>query len=185
MNDCIIWKGSFVRKNANGKGYGYKYDPKMKRMRLAHRLIYEENHGIKLKSKQVLLHLCDNPSCVNLNHLKLGTQSDNIGDCVSKRRNAFGEKHGSSKLTWEEIDLIKRLYATKRASQRVIAQIFNMNQATICEIIKGTLWNKRPIEKACEHPFDSVIPYDKIHICSKCKTFMKPTKFEPVSSEGT
>ena len=53
------------------------------------------------------MHKCDNPSCINLFHMCLGTQRENRLDCVSKKRHAFGENHGLAKLTNEQVEYIR------------------------------------------------------------------------------
>lgn len=75
---CMLWSG---RKNK--KGYGY-YDKDGKAV-FAHRYSYRTIVG-EIPNGYFVCHKCDVPSCVNPEHLFVGTPSDNIRDCISKGR---------------------------------------------------------------------------------------------------
>lgn len=77
-NGCHIFSGL-----KNKKGYG-KVAFKYKHYR-AHRVSYEISFG-KIPDGIYVLHKCDNPSCINVEHLFLGTDLDNKADMVSKGR---------------------------------------------------------------------------------------------------
>lgn len=85
-------------------------------------------------------HACDNPTCVNPDHLFQGTHSDNMKDANSKgrRTNAFknGQQHPTSKLTDLCILFIRR--SPKR--QRELAELFGVNQQTISKIQNHQRW---------------------------------------------
>lgn len=82
-NDCWLWQGSH-----NGKGYGelsqYALNKTLKPMR-AHRLSWEIHNG-KIPDGMCICHHCDNPRCVNPNHLFMGTHKDNMHDASVKGR---------------------------------------------------------------------------------------------------
>ena len=70
-------------------GYGYiKAGGKDRRMLKVHRVSYILNFG-EIPKGMCVLHRCDNPSCVNPEHLSLGTQSDNVADCHNKGRRIY------------------------------------------------------------------------------------------------
>lgn len=52
----------------------------------AHRVAWELTHGRPVPAGLVICHRCDNPRCVNPDHLFLGTQQDNVRDAIQKGR---------------------------------------------------------------------------------------------------
>ncbi len=80
-DECWEWKAAT---NENGYGY-FKFKGKMRR---AHRISYIIFHNITLKDieKEIVMHSCDNRVCINPNHLRKGSQKENIQDCINKKR---------------------------------------------------------------------------------------------------
>lgn len=78
-NECFEWQG---RKNVGGYGQILYFGRNV----LAHRVLMEIKIGRKLPPKILVCHKCDNPSCVNLDHLFLGTHKDNALDMAAKGR---------------------------------------------------------------------------------------------------
>lgn len=73
--------------------YGYGDMIFKKRNWKVHRLLWVCLHGpIPEWPEAVVLHSCDNRKCINPDHLRLGTQQENIRDCVSKGRQASARK---------------------------------------------------------------------------------------------
>lgn len=78
IGPCWIWNSSCFH-----NGYG-QYTLKRKGYR-AHRVAYEISHG-KIPKNKIACHKCDNPACVNPQHLFLGSPKDNTDDMISKGR---------------------------------------------------------------------------------------------------
>ena len=120
-------------------GYGMM-TVKGKRM-LAHRYSYELAHTNKIPKGMFVLHKCDNPACVNPDHLFLGTQKDNIRDCIKKNRHSppphIGQAH--RKLTEKQVIKIKKLLS-QGLSRRKIAKLFPVTSATIDKIADNKMW---------------------------------------------
>ncbi len=95
----------------NGEGYKYisYYDPVVKKTKRmgAHRMSYIIFNGKIPKGKNIM-HSCDNPACVNPDHLSVGTRIQNTQDMMNKGRNRGIEKGGvRQKLTDEQIISIR------------------------------------------------------------------------------
>ena len=54
--------------------------------RMQHVIAWEAHNAEPVPEGMVVMHTCDNPGCFNPSHLTVGTQSDNIRDCVRKGR---------------------------------------------------------------------------------------------------
>jgi len=77
---CWLWTGATV------KGYGYlKVPPSPRRTMYAHRVVWCLRYG-QPPNGMCILHRCDNPLCVNPDHLFLGTHADNMRDASAKGR---------------------------------------------------------------------------------------------------
>lgn len=86
---CWEWTGT-----RNKQGYGVVCVAIDKRPTgiPAPRIQWMHCHG-EIPSGMVVMHTCDNPCCVNPKHLRLGTQGDNLNDCVAKgRHNSQGSR---------------------------------------------------------------------------------------------
>jgi hypothetical protein len=86
-NGCWEWIGG-----KNNIGYGmFRDGPKM---RTAHRVSYEIFNNKKIPKYMCVLHKCDNPRCVNPDHLWLGSHKDNTKDMIHKGRSKyFGNRY--------------------------------------------------------------------------------------------
>jgi len=128
LHDCIMWK-----KAISNTGYGVSW--KNGKTVNAHRKVYEECNGEIPKGK-VVMHLCDNKSCVNPKHLILGTYKENSEDMVQKNRQAKGELIGTSKLTPELVTMIRSMSGPSRK----IAAFFGISKTQVQDIKRKKSW---------------------------------------------
>lgn len=109
MTPCWIWTGADDGRTSRGEGYGkFKYGEKYIR---AHRVAYMITKG-DIGEGLVIMHKCDNPKCVNPDHLKPGTHADNMADKMAKGRGSGWRRYATahdantrkqSRLTREQI----------------------------------------------------------------------------------
>jgi DNA-binding transcriptional regulator YiaG len=109
-----------------------------RKSRLVHRHIYEQCFG-EIPDALCVCHKCDNPKCINPEHLFLGTINDNVKDMVEKNRQAKGEKNSSAKLKEQDITKIRKLYK-KGLSTRKLAKLFNVGKSTIFCVVSKKTW---------------------------------------------
>ncbi len=132
---CWIWQGS------KAKGYGM-FRIGYKNVR-ANRLAWIFFKGA-IPTGLFVLHTCDNPSCVNPEHLFLGNAMDNCLDKMKKNRYKrgiiFGEKIGLSKLKEEDIKEIRKRYQNGNVSQRSLAKTFGVRFQTIGAVVRNETW---------------------------------------------
>ena len=123
----------------NQDGYGrFMFNGKVSN---SHRISWILTNG-DIPFKMQVLHHCDNPSCVNLKHLFLGTQKDNILDMWSKNRgnryNPSGDDSPSAKLNSSKVKKIRKLLKCKL--QYELAKMFNVSKGNISCIARNITW---------------------------------------------
>jgi hypothetical protein len=104
---------------------------------LLSRLMYKLHYG-EIPNEFYVCHKCDNPSCVNPEHLFLGTQKDNMVDMKKKDRS--GVKH-LTKLNAEKVREIRGLLAETNLNQKQIAEMFGIDQSIISRIKSDKRWS--------------------------------------------
>ena len=108
----------------------------------AHRVAWMLTHGEIPKHLKVL-HQCDVRCCVNPNHLFLGTQKDNVDDCVKKGRNVSVPKHGETnpmaKLKSHQVQEI-RTRVSMGEKQKSLCHVYGVSPMTISRVVRGETW---------------------------------------------
>lgn len=132
--DCWIWTAAKLK-----KGYG-QFKAKSYTRVTAHRLSYEMAYG-PIPDGMFVCHKCDNPSCVNPDHLFIGTALDNCQDMMAKGRAKTGgpfpgSKNGNAVLNEDDVLKIKSL----PLSYRKLAHQFGVSKTQIARIKTGVAW---------------------------------------------
>lgn len=121
----------------NRDGYGYKDGV------LYHRKVVAIHLNVDVKQMGgAVMHSCDNPACVNIAHLTLGTQQQNVADQVVKGRTVKGVKNGQCKLTPEQVKFIRDNYVARHTQYggAALARLLGVCQAQVSRIVSGKKW---------------------------------------------
>lgn len=125
---CWEWRGPKTSLGYGKLCFNYKYLG-------AHRVSWELHRG-PIGAGLFLCHKCDNPGCVNPDHLFLGTQMDNMRDKIAKGRDLYGEKNTEAKL--KECQVREILRDTR--SLKEIAADYDVSGTMIGFIKNGRKW---------------------------------------------
>lgn len=111
------------------------------KMKAASRVMYEIHNG-EIPDDFLVCHRCDNPGCVNPEHLFLGSQKDNMADMRKKgrERKSKGSQNGIAKLNEQQVAEIKDLFNNTKLTQQQIGDLFGVDQTTISLIKTGKHW---------------------------------------------
>lgn len=127
-DDCWIWEGCLntdgypkvgFNGNSNGKG---------------HRVIYQLTHPEEDIIGKVIRHTCDNPRCVNPEHLLSGTNHDNMMDKMVRGRAKC------NKLQPEEVKRMREIYNKGGIKQKELASMFGIDHRTVSYIVRNLTW---------------------------------------------
>ncbi len=134
---CWIWKAG-----QDQDGYGTTRAANKKTR--AHRLAWQLANGQPPPADLLVLHRCDNPSCVRPDHLFLGTNRENMQDAAEKGRLPRGERQHLAKLTEPEVRCVRDRYAAGGITQRRLAAEYGVNPTVISAIVCRKTWKHLP-----------------------------------------
>jgi len=139
--DCWLWTGPRHSRTQ----YGFFRQGSRQELSsistYAHRVSWELTRG-PIPEGLCVLHKCDNPPCVNPEHLWVGTHTDNMRDMMSKGRHVAhpGEANGSAKLTPEQVRDIRRRYVPRKVSLRSLAEKYHVSESLVHALVTRRLW---------------------------------------------
>lgn len=136
---CWVWRGA-----SSGRTARYRHAsigiPHSRRSALVTRVMWELQYG-EIPPGLCVLHKCDNPLCVNPQHLFLGTQADNMRDMQNKRRSTFGEKSRRATLASSQVEEIRN----SDEPHVQIAKRLGATYGQVCAIRHGRGWPNVPM----------------------------------------
>lgn len=141
-DDCWNWTAYHKK---TGMGYGSVMITYAARQthRPAHRVAYELTKG-PIPAGLLVLHKCDNPLCVNPNHLFTGTVKDNTQDMMQKGRSRahylMGSKNYRAKITEAQAIEIKNKYQPRKYGCKQLAEEYGISFQAVWLIVTGKGW---------------------------------------------
>lgn len=128
---CRVWQGRLNKPGGYGR-IGYRH----KQWR-AHRLFYTLMIGA-IPDGLELMHSCDNPRCINPNHLNPATHSENIADAYAKGRKTVGQGTAHPRFKFTEAQALEIRDSTESATS--IAKRLGVSKSAVCRIRTGKTW---------------------------------------------
>jgi hypothetical protein len=146
---CWLWTGT-----KNGAGYGtIGLGRAIEGKGFTHRVAWTLFRG-PIPDGMFVCHKCDIKTCVNPNHLFLGTQYDNMRDAVNKGRMlkgrkwherdrdiCQGERHGMAKLSLLQVVEIRERFSQDNVTKADLAREFCVCHGTIRNIVSRRSWS--------------------------------------------
>lgn len=141
LGRCWVWTGAVLKgKLAYGR---LTYDSQTFS---AHRVFWVLASERRIPKGKLVLHSCDNPSCVRFSHLFLGTHKDNMVDMINKGRakgntNSYpGEQNAHHKLTVRQVRRIRHLHDECGVSRKKLSSMFGVHSNHIGWIVRRKMW---------------------------------------------
>lgn len=141
---CVIWQGS-VDPDGYGRRKAVRPGAHKAQTVGVHRWVVEKMLGRRLRTHEVIMHLCDNRLCFRYDHLQIGTIADNNADRDAKGRlvqvaqHMNGETNGRAKLTRANVNKIRRDYQAG-VKMATLAKEYGVARSAIHKIVRGLTW---------------------------------------------
>lgn len=136
ITNCLEWQRT--RHKADGYGKYWVNGKNLSTHRLVAQLVIPNPDN-----KPCVMHLCDNPPCINPDHLQWGTWKDNNSDRQAKGRtiipNNAGSRHGMSKITEAIADEIRN-YDRSQFTMKQVANHYGISESLVSAIKLGKRW---------------------------------------------
>jgi len=129
---CHPWTGSTDR-----DGYGiFKGDAGERAVRYAYRWYVGE-----LAEHELVRHTCDNPPCVNPEHLVSGTPADNSFDMVDRGRSLKGVAHHRALVTEDIVRAIRASYVPRKVTLKALGSQYGLSETAVHAIVTRKTWS--------------------------------------------
>ena len=144
MSGCVLWQGTI-----SNTGYGQLW--KNGKQISAHRHAWMMKNG-DIPKGMFVLHKCDVKSCVNFEHLYIGTRKDNARDAIERGRMATGKRHGTKThpeaivrgqrkpnacYTRDQIIKMRELYQPRKWTLYALAKRFGGTISSVSRAVRG------------------------------------------------
>lgn len=126
--DCIVC-------TSHTKINGYARFKRDGKLQLVHKYVWEKVYG-KVPIGMEIMHSCDNPGCINIHHLSIGTHTDNMRDSMNKHRQLLGVNKPLAKLNDEQVISIR----ISKLSSRKLGAKYGVSHTTILDVLNNINW---------------------------------------------
>ena len=159
---CWLWTANTCKGGRGRFKLGYK-------LHMAPRVAFRYMNG-PFPPKTLIGHTCDNPSCVNPNHLFATTPLGNAQDSMKKGRhhNLFGEMVGTHKLTEAQVKQIRELWKMNDYTFSRLSKEFGVSMGAISAVVIGTNWARaggkkhKPTKRIGEQINTNILTRDQV-----------------------